>query len=285
MRLRRRYRQWKQRVLDHESFLDAPSQTGTLFNLCEVIPDELLDKFCEQTDFLSFTRLLSKFKTSDHAAHAQAAVARMNILLCNSSSDTKHAYNQSRPGLMNTPLVYDAGALHGLTPFRQDFIDYKECDIPVKDVSKVNRVRGIGTVMYKFVATKGDLLYLPGLAYHLATADIRLFSPQTHHQLYGGSSTVDGDKVIMNLQQQPGLSIRHDIEIPIDKTCTNLPMVYNVACSKDKITKIGHHFRTAYTIGFTERWSVQIDDFDYEFGTMAQMLYPCMGSEDNVNLS
>ena len=62
-------------------------------------------------------------------------------------------------------------------------------------------------------------------------------------------------------------------------------MVYNMVCSKDVITKIGRHFRTAYTLGFTERWSVQINDFDYEFGTMVQMVYPFVGSEDNVNLS
>ena len=67
-------------------------------------------------------------------------------------------------------------------------------------------MRGIGTVMYKFVATNGDLLYLPGLAYHLDTADICLFSPQNYHQLYGGSSTIDGDKVVMKLKQQPALT-------------------------------------------------------------------------------
>ena len=197
--MRSPYRLWKRCVLDHESFLNAPSQTGTHFQLREVIPDELLNKLCEQTGVLSFTRLLSEFKTSDHAVHVQVAVVRMEILLCNTSSDTKHAYNQSHPGLMHTHLVYDTGTLHGLTPFCQDSINYKECNTPVTDVSKVNQVRGIGTVMYKFFAKNGDLLYMPGLAYHLTTADIRLFSPQTYHQLYGGSSTIDGDKVIMKL--------------------------------------------------------------------------------------
>ena len=133
-------------------------------------------------------------------------------------------------------------------------------------------------MMYKFVDTNGDLLYLPGLAYHLDTADIHLFSSQTYHQLYGGSSTSDGDKVVMRLKQQPDLTFRHDIEIPIDKTNTKLPMIYNVACSDAENKELGHHFRSAYTLGFTEKWNVEIEEFDSEFGTMAQMFCPNLSS-------
>ena len=51
----------------------------------------------------------------------------------------------------HTPLIWDTGATHGLTPFLKDFFHYRPCDIPVKDTSKVNRVIGVGTIMYKFV--------------------------------------------------------------------------------------------------------------------------------------
>ena len=163
------------------------------------ISDETLNRFCKSTDFLSPVRLTKHFSTFDHAANAEKAVARMNLLCC--QSDAARAFKQCSHSMKNTPLVYDTGASYGLTPFRADFIDYQTCDIPVKDISKTNRVKGIGTVMYKFTATNGDLLYLPGLAYHLETADIRLFSPQTYHQLYGGSSVIDGYRVIMHLQQ------------------------------------------------------------------------------------
>jgi hypothetical protein len=44
----------------------------------------------------------------------------------------------------------DKGATHGLTPFLKDFIHYHPSDIPVKDIFKVNRVIGVGTVMHKF---------------------------------------------------------------------------------------------------------------------------------------
>jgi hypothetical protein len=81
-----------------------------------------------------------------------------------------------------TPLVWDTGASNGLNPFKSDFLDYMEVDIPVKDISKVNRVVGIGTTMYRFVDSVGETIYTPCLSYHLPSAEIRLFSPQTYHQ-------------------------------------------------------------------------------------------------------
>ena len=252
------------------------------------ISDETLDRFCKSTDFLSPVRLMKHFSTFDHAANAEKAVARMNLLCC--QADAARAFHQCSHSMNNTPLVYDTGASYGLTPFRADFIDYQTCDIPVKDISKTNRVKGIGTVMYKFTATNGDLLYLPGLAYHLETADIRLFSPQTYHQLYGGSSVIDGDRVIMHLQQQAEYKIRHDIEIPIDKPNSNLPIIHNVFCSDMEREKIGHHFRSAIKswdryLGFRQKWRVGVEEFDYEFEAAAQMICPCVGTDANTNLT
>ena len=99
--------------------------------------------------------------------------------------------------------------------------------------------------MYKFVATNGDLLYLTGLVYHLDTAYICLFRPQTYHQLYGGSITVDGDKVVMKLKQQPDITFQHDIEIPTNKKNTNFSMIHNIACSDAEKRELGHHFCSA----------------------------------------
>jgi len=161
--------------------LDVLQGTNSPFNLKNTIPDDKLSRFCKQVDFLSPMRLLRELKNSDHVANVTKAIARMNILLCNTRTKPKRALQQC--AVKSTPLVYDTCASHGLTPFRSDFVDYQECDIPVKDISKVNQVRCIGTMMYKFVAINGDLLYLPGLAYHLDTADICLFSPQNYHQL------------------------------------------------------------------------------------------------------
>jgi hypothetical protein len=69
-------------------------------------------------------------------------------------------------------LIWDTGATHGLTPFMKGFIHYHLCNIPVKDISKVNQVIEVGTVMHKFRATNGKYIFLPGVPFHLPTADI-----------------------------------------------------------------------------------------------------------------
>ena len=124
-------------MVDHEFFLNARKGTSSPFKPNEGFPDDILCRFCKQVDFLSPMRLLGELQGSDHVANVKASFARMNILLCNTSSNTNHHAIQ-QCDVNTTPLVYDTGALHGLTPFRADFIDDKECDIPVKDISKVN---------------------------------------------------------------------------------------------------------------------------------------------------
>ena len=56
-------------------------------------------------------------------------------------------------------LIWDTGASAGLTPFHSDFIDYVECEIEVWDITKVNKVVGIGTTLHRFVNTKGNNVY------------------------------------------------------------------------------------------------------------------------------
>eukprot|EP01082_Thalassiosira_pseudonana_P013456 g11528.t1 g11528 contig6:4959-5528(-) len=128
-----------------------------------------------------------------------------------------------------TPLVWDTGASNGLTPFKSDFLDYMEVDIPVKDISKVNRVVGIGTTMYRFVDSVGETIYIPCLSYHLPSAEIRLFSPRTYHQRFGGSSIVHGDGVTMHLNtgEEPPVSVI----VPIDPL-SNLPVVAKCAVTE-----------------------------------------------------
>ena len=52
-------------------------------------------------------------------------------------------------------LVWDKGDSYGLTPFRSDLIDNVKCDIPVKDMEKVNRVIVIGTNINRFIDING----------------------------------------------------------------------------------------------------------------------------------
>jgi hypothetical protein len=55
-------------------------------------------------------------------------------------------------------LVWETGASFGLTPFRGDFLDYVECKITVRDISKEN-VIGVGTTLHKFKIDGQDILY------------------------------------------------------------------------------------------------------------------------------
>ena len=72
-------------------------------------------------------------------------------------------------------LIWDTGASYGLIPFRSDFIDHMECNIPVKDVTKVNRVIVTGTTLHKFIESNGQDILLPCISYHLTQTYVRLF--------------------------------------------------------------------------------------------------------------
>ena len=293
MRCRRRignrpgwFYRWLYRSSTESTKKDVPSLPQEME--ATTVPRHMIESFCSSFDFLQLMRCQRQFLEVDHGKNVRRAIARMN-LLCNASA----LQNREKGGsssFKQTPLVYDTGASYGLTPFRADFIDYQPCTVMIKDIARTNQVKGIGTVMYKFLATNGDVLYLPSLAYHLDTADIRLFSPQTYHQLYGGSSKLDGDHVLMQLMKQPHLEIRHDVEIDIEKGGTNLPMIYNVACSDKEKREIGPHFKSAMALlsrrlGFLGRWEVGIEDHSYEFGTGVELMFPCVSSNENVNLT
>jgi hypothetical protein len=152
----------------------------------------------------------------------------------------------------NCQLVWDTGASFRLTPFRADFVDYVECQISVKDISKTNMVIGIGTTLHKFMVN-GEPIWLPCLSYHLPSAQIRLFSPQTYHTLYGGHSVVQGNHVDMYVGE-------HRIHVPIDREGANVPVVTNSAVSSKEIKEIGPQIRsglphTEHKLDFLGSWS------------------------------
>ena len=95
-----------------------------------------------------------------------------------------------------------------------------EADTAVKDVTKINRVIGIGTTLQKFKNDKGKDALLPCVTYHLPTTYVRLFSPQTYHKMHGGNSYLWEDCVEMNLKD-------NTIVIPIRCALANLPIVSN----------------------------------------------------------
>jgi hypothetical protein len=116
-------------------------------------------------------------------------------------------------------------ASYGLTQLRSDFIDYVECDIPIWDVTKVDKVIRIGTTLHKRTNTDGKPVFLPCVSYHLLQTDICLFSPQTHHQMHDGYFKVYAQSIQMKL-------CTSTISITIEQVLTNLPVVHDSLVSE-----------------------------------------------------
>ena len=112
-----------------------------------------LDGFCDgHKDFLQLYRLMSTFSTVDHVKNAQSCVNRVNTL-CGTFGGTFKNQSSFSTGSLDPKsliLIWDTGASYGLIPFWSDFIDCVKCEIPVRDVTKVNTVVGIGTTLHKF---------------------------------------------------------------------------------------------------------------------------------------
>ena len=263
---------WKQRKV---GFAAVISSIG--------IKSLTINKFCYGNhDFLALPWLVNSF--SDREFHAK------NIKSCLSCAAVlRGMYDVHHAGCTKDPktmvLIWDTGASAGLTPFRSDFIDYVEVDFEIRDVTKANKVAGIGTTLHKFVNDKGGVIYLPMVAYHLPNTDVRLFSPQVYHQLHGGHSTVDGDNVKM-IPQGRGSTIT----IPIENGSSNLPCVYNLFVN-DKVKKI---YASKMRSGLkASRLFPALDFFGEMPLTMSKsskqqalnLVLQCVGAVENENLT
>ncbi len=103
-----------------------------------------LQGFCAvDHDFLCLPQLLKTFCNHDYHVRQIKLALDQVALLCGTFE-----MHQSAPDCLNPKtliLIWDTGASAGLMPFRSDFIDYVECEIDVCDITKVNKVVGIGT--------------------------------------------------------------------------------------------------------------------------------------------
>ena len=135
------------------------------FKLNWEVYDAPIDSFCDGSiDFMSFVRLMSTFNEMYHAQNVQKLFQRLEVLSDRSLKNRAcNASNKIDP--KNLILIWDTGASFGIPPFKSDFIDYVESEIAVKDVTKVNKVIGIGTPLHKFEMTKGRV-YSYGV-YHI----------------------------------------------------------------------------------------------------------------------
>jgi hypothetical protein len=176
--------------------------------------DDFLRSDC---DYLQLPRLLSKFTSIDHKKNTSSCIAQVA---------TPQGTFENCPvggGKLNPRsliIIWDKGASYGLTLFCSDFINYVECDIPVRDVTNINKVIRIGTTLHKFNDTDGKPVFLPAcVSYHLPQTDVCLFSPQTYHQMQGGHSKVYAQSIQMKLHTST-------ISIMIKQGLTNLPVIH-----------------------------------------------------------
>ena len=194
-----------------------------------------LDDFLRvDRDYLQLPRLLSKFKSIDHEKNISSCIARVAALR---GTFENRPVGGGHLDPRSVILIWDTGASYGLTPFRSDFIDYVECDIPVRDVTKVNKVIGIGTTLHKFTDTDGKPVFIPCVSYHLPQTDVRLFSPQTYHQMHGGYSEVYAESIQMKLRTST-------ISITIEQGLTNLPVVHDSFVSEKAKRGLGPLMRS-----------------------------------------
>ena len=98
-------------------------------------------------------------------------------------------------------------------------------------------VVGIRTILHKFEC-QGKPMYLPCLSYHLPSAEMCLFSPQTYHTLYGGHSPLFGDRVVMIIDHL-------SINIQINGEAENVPMIHDTSYSTAEVKEIGPLVRSA----------------------------------------
>jgi hypothetical protein len=235
------------------------------------------------------SRLFSTNHSFDHSRSAQQCVNRLNTIrgtfggtyeLENSSPHTDVPLDPK-----SLILIWDTGASYGLTPFRSDFVDYVACTIPVRDVTKVNTVIGIGTTLHKFTNTKGLPVYLPCVSYHLPKTDVRLFSPHVYHQMHGGYSEVHGYCIKMLLKTS-------EIQIPIVKEKHNLPVVFDSFASSrvKKAFASKMHSSTCHKLlnvhDFFDNQDLRIcTQLDVTGHKHYKFSGSCVGIPDNENLS
>ncbi len=127
-------------------------------------------------DFLHLPQLLKTFCNHDYHVRQIKLALDQVALLCGTFEMHQSAPEHLDPKTLI--LIWDTGASAGLTPFWSDFIDYVDCEIDVRDITKVNKVVGIGTTLHKFVYNNGNHVYLPCVSYHLPLTDVWLFLPR-----------------------------------------------------------------------------------------------------------
>ena len=139
-------------------FLNLDKACAQFADLMLVFMNQHWMDFVMYTKISSNYRLLSTFSTVNHVKNAQSCVNRVNAHrgTYGGTYENQISFSTGLQDPKSLILIWDTGTSYGLTPFRSDFIDYVKCEIPVRDVTKVNTVVGIGTTLHKFIDINGN---------------------------------------------------------------------------------------------------------------------------------
>jgi hypothetical protein len=147
------------------AFEHEPESVPSKFELPSVLDDMHLAAFCSQINPLACLPVINAMAdnfdyhdTAQHAVNQMFAFLLQRAISFGLSKKDKSTKRESKVDLKHKLLIWDTGVTHGLTQFLEDFIHYHLCNFP-KDISKVNRVIGVGTVMHKFQATNGKDIF------------------------------------------------------------------------------------------------------------------------------
>ena len=150
--------------------------------------------------------------------------------------------------------------------------------------------------MYKLPGSDGSVQFAPSISYLMVDAAIRLYSPQTNYQSFGGSGEITSEAAISHMgPDQHGVC--HDIIFPLDVQGSNVPMLHDVSCTDEERESIGPHLRSCYaghSLNFAladpyvTAWYPQFDPtaydvrgYSFEFDTSG---IPDVSAPSNVNL-
>ena len=130
--------------MDHEFFFSKARELKSWNEILHsTYSDDGLSQFCSRLDPLSFIRMMQGLDGAEHDVKtARAVVDRLHLFQARILESGQPLHNHL--SFEDMLMVWDTGASYGLTPFREDIINYKPCSIPAKDISEMNYVVGVG---------------------------------------------------------------------------------------------------------------------------------------------
>jgi hypothetical protein len=102
-------------------------------------------------------------------------------------------------GPSSLPLILDSGASCCVSPCKDDFIKgtYRPSNVKIKDLSRVNPVGGQGMLKWSVRDKDGKVHDIEIEGYHVPHSSVRLLSPQSVIQKFGGDGGFDEFKFIL----------------------------------------------------------------------------------------